>query len=515
MKKNKNLVALIFILVAIGFFTSYPLLSPASAIEPQIHWSNESLISLLNLTLTAADPSIATDSQGNVHIIWMQKLSNIIGEVFYTKLDKFGNTIISNQQLTNFNSTYGFFSSIAVDKFDNIHIVWMYDLIGSTLHGTRYTRLYANGTIAVNGVLLPGSGTGDPQLSVDNLGNINVAWRGDHDVYYGKFDNQGNLLVPIYSVYNAGIFEPLVIKLATDNNGFSYLMWMEEFVANSTSRVAHVKYSYIDQFGNVLINGSQLDIGMGGSDYPAIAIDKQNNVIFSWNSDYNNASGIYLSKINSNGTFLINKKLVLPNVGNDGIVVNSLGRIGIFGQGRVFSQLDSLGNIIIGPTIMGAGQIYSPKFASDRQGNIHIVWHEGQYRTARVKYQRSLNPSNIVMLGSPRVGSSVNFLLQESYDLKANYVLGMSTNISQGVTLPDGRITPLDNTPLLQTSLTNPQSIGLYNSIGRLRINQSKVTLAIPNIPSLSNSTFYTSFVTLDSNGNVVSISDAFEFTVI
>ncbi len=514
MKKNKNLLLLGLILIGIAFATSYPSLSPASAIMPQIPWSNETLISNFN-NLTAADPVVATDSQGNAHIIWMQKTSNLIGEIFYTKLDKFGNTIIHNRQLTNFSGVYGFPLSMAIDRFDDIHMAWIWDVTGTSLHGIRYLRMDSNGNIILNDSILQNApGT---EIATDSQGNIIVVGNGDNEIYYAKYDNQGNVLTPRTLVTNTSQFEPLNLKVSVDENDLTYITWMEEFYpSGSSSRIAHIKYSSVDSNGNVIVNGYHLDNGMNQSTNPAIAIDGQNNVLFSWDSTFNNTSGIYLSKINSNGTFLINKKFITGSGGNAVLAVNPIGRISLITQGKMFSQLDQAGNFIIFPVNLGSSQSYSLKGSSDRQGNIHLVWHEGpSFNNVRVKYQRSLNPAAITMQGTPIVGRRVNFILEDIYNLKSNYVLGLSTNISQGITLPDGRILPLDNTPMLQTSLNNPQSIGLSNSIGRLRINQSKVTWAIPNNSSLSNTTLYTSFVTLDSNGGIVSISDPLTFTII
>jgi len=127
----KRLIISLFVSLFIFLFSLT--LTVAQSVGPQLLWSNATLISAYNATEDAMDPSIATDSQGNVHIIWSQKLSLYIGEIFYTKLDRFGNTIVSNRQLTNFSGFPGLSSSIAVDKYDNIHIVWAYDQIGSSI----------------------------------------------------------------------------------------------------------------------------------------------------------------------------------------------------------------------------------------------------------------------------------------------------------------------------------------------------------------------------------------------
>ena len=151
----------------------------------------------------------------------------------------------------------------------------------------------------------------------------------------------------------------------------------------------------------------------------------------------------------------------------------------------------------------------------DRQGNNHLVWFDG-LSPRQVKYQKSLNPATLIMQGIPKVGFPVKFILQDIYNLNGNYLFGLSTNISQGITLLDGRKFPLDDNSLLQGSFYTPKAIGLSNSSGLLNSNnQATVSFDIPNIPSLSGLNLYASFITLNSTGTVISISDPINLTIL
>jgi len=527
-EKNKDFIGIFLILISIFLFTilfstflsgksagsQLPLLSSQSSTMPQLLWSNVSLISTLNNTLDALNPSIATDSKGNVHIVWAQKLPPVLlGEVFYTKLDKFGNTLVSNRQISNFNGTYAFSSSIAVDKQDNVHIVWEYDKIGRiSLRGTRYTRLDPNGTIVVNGTLLPGTPLGDPQLAIDSQGNIALAWRGRDRIYYGKFDNQGNSLIPVTFFNSSFEGEPLQIKIAIDSEDTVHIVWMEELI----NQDAHTRYSAINSKGSIEVNNFQLDQGLNQSYNPAIAIDRNDNVFVSWDSNNASVRKIYLSKINKNGTFEIDRMPLSTN-GNIAILVDPLEHLDIIWQGQGFTQLDNRGNMIINPTTIGTGGPYwSTKSIVDSQGAIHIVWSDRSLSNAvQVKYRRSLNPATITMTGVPKPGSQIQFMLQDIYNTVGNYTFGFSGGTSQGLNLSDGRKVPLNDDRFLQASLYSPQAIGLNNSTGVLDQNsQATVTFNIPSIP-LGGTKLYGGFVTQDPTGRIISISDPIAFTIL
>ena len=514
MQKNKNILLLSLVLIGMLFFTSSPLLQPAQATSPQLLWSNDTQISNFN-NLTAADPSIVTDSNGNAHIVWMQKTSQLIGELFYSKLDKFGNVIINNRQLTNFSGIYGFPFSIAIDRFDNIHMAWIWDVTGTSLHGIRYVRIDSNGNIIVNDSILQNApGT---EIATDSQGNIIVVGAmGFNDVYYAKYDNQGNLLTPNTLVANTGSWETFNFKVAIDSSDIAYIMWGEELIQSSSSTLSRVKYSSISSNGSILVNGFQLDYGNNYSVNPSLAIDKNNNVVFSWDSLVNGSRNLYLSKRMSNGTFVIDKKQLGVISANWIVLTDPLGRISLLDANQNFIQLDSLGNIIIPLTHIALAQTSLIKASSDRQGNIHLVWNDGVYNSLEVKYRKSLNPATLFMQGVPRHGSKVKFKLQDIYNINGSYVFALSTGVSQGINLPDGRKIPLNNDWLFSASISSPQSVGLSRSTGVLDMNnQASVTLAVPNTPSLRGTTVYGSFITQDSAGKIITISDAINFTII
>lgn len=502
----------IFLIILLSIFVSSPLVSSQSA--PQIHWSNESLISSSNnSTLLSMDPSITTDSQGNVHIIWMQRVSRHIGEVFYSKLDKFGNIVISNRQLTNFSGVSGFRSSISVDKWDNVHMIYDYDKTGTSLHGAMYLRLDHSGNIVVNGTLLPRN-TISSELAVDGQGNLHIA----NGFIYQKFDNLGNALIPEISLANITQWNPLEPEIVVDSNDNAHIVWMEEST-QSSNPTTHIKYSKIDSSGNIVVHNLQLDTGLNYSQTPSIAIDKQDNIYISWFSSNGSVNSNYLSKINKNGTFSIDRKPFTSESVGDGVIgVDPLGNINFIGRGQGFIQLNSTGDLIIGPFVMAIPIGSSaPEMTVDRQGALHFVWHvvDNEIGRYQIDYRRSLNSATLRVIGVPKPGSQIQFVLQDIYNVNGNYTFGFSGGISPGLNLSDGRKVPLKDDDFLRASLYTPQAIGLIGSTGILnQYSQATVTFNIPNIP-LSGTKLYGGFVTQDSTGKIISISDPVAFTIL
>jgi hypothetical protein len=77
----------------------------------------------VRVTFSSVDsffPSIAIDSNNNVHITWRDDRDGN-AEIYYTKLDNNGNTLVDDKRLT-FNSAYSEHPSIAIDSDNNVHI---------------------------------------------------------------------------------------------------------------------------------------------------------------------------------------------------------------------------------------------------------------------------------------------------------------------------------------------------------------------------------------------------------
>jgi len=65
-------------------------------------------------------PTVASDSQGNVHVVWSENTNHL----FYKLLDARGNVLIDSTRISNAGQVKAWHPDIAVDSNDFVHIVW-------------------------------------------------------------------------------------------------------------------------------------------------------------------------------------------------------------------------------------------------------------------------------------------------------------------------------------------------------------------------------------------------------
>ena len=75
-------------------------------------------------------PAVAVDSKGNAHIVWQDlreeiRIFPVNFEVYYLKLDDNGNVLVPERRLTLADTRYSLGPSIAVDREDRVHVLWI------------------------------------------------------------------------------------------------------------------------------------------------------------------------------------------------------------------------------------------------------------------------------------------------------------------------------------------------------------------------------------------------------
>ncbi len=133
-------------------------------------------------------PSLAMDSNNNVHIAWVDYRDGNY-EIYYTKLDNNGNTLVDDRRLT-FDPASSWFPSLAIDSNNNVHIAW-----GDYRDGNSeiyYTKLDNNGNTLVDDrrLTFDPADSGDPSLALDSNNNVHIAWDdyrdGNYEIYYKR-----------------------------------------------------------------------------------------------------------------------------------------------------------------------------------------------------------------------------------------------------------------------------------------------------------------------------------------
>ncbi|MBA7511255.1 hypothetical protein ES705_03246 [subsurface metagenome] len=264
------------LIVSMSILVLCTMAMPAMA---QITWSSD--IRLTTTDQESINPSIAVDSNDNIHIAWGDQ-RDIYFEIYYTKLDNNGATLVDDTKLTT-TTYYSWKPSIAVDSNDNIHIVWQDKRDGA--YEIYYTKLDNNGNTLVDDTRLTTT-TYDsqyPSIAVDSNNNIHIVWQDKRDdpitkweIYYTKLNNNGNTLVDdtrLTTTTESSQYS----SIAVDSNDNIHIAWDDQRDGNY-----EIYYTKLDNNGNTLVDDTRLTNDSQYSYNPKIALDSNNNIHITW-----------------------------------------------------------------------------------------------------------------------------------------------------------------------------------------------------------------------------------------
>ncbi len=136
----------------------------------------------------SANPAVSADSASNVHIVWQDDTPGN-NEVYYKKSTDGGVAWTASKRLT-WNSGVSASPAVASDSAGNVHVVWQDDTPGA--HDIYYKKSSDSGDIWGTGQRLTWNSGGSmyPAVAVDSLGNIHLVWAddtpGNAEIYYRK-----------------------------------------------------------------------------------------------------------------------------------------------------------------------------------------------------------------------------------------------------------------------------------------------------------------------------------------
>jgi BNR repeat-like domain len=137
---------------------------------------------------TPRAPQIATDSSGNINVVWQDDTPGN-DDIFFSRSSDGGATFSTPQNLSN-DPGASDTPQIVVDSSGNINVVWQDNTPGNSV--IFYTRSSDGGATFSTPQNLsndPGDSAG-PQIVVDSSGNINVAWAdntpGNYDIFFTR-----------------------------------------------------------------------------------------------------------------------------------------------------------------------------------------------------------------------------------------------------------------------------------------------------------------------------------------
>lgn len=367
------------------------------------------------------NPTIATDSRGDVYISWSDKSSGN-NEIYIKKWNQtigwveLGQYSASSGGLSN-NSGESLRPTIGIDKKNGIvYVAWEDNSNGTEeiyikqWDGTYWTEV---GTASANGSGISNTFDGIssyPSLAVDSLGNVIVAWREltwneidkytYDDIYVKKWNRTSRRWeeIGLSSASNRGISNTAYSRapsLAIDSANNPIVSWSDyyreiiEKDGGATTPIYHyeiytkrwdgVNWSEMGQ-NSASMNG--ISPATGEADFPSIAISSNNIPYIAWH-DKNTITGnyeIYLKMWN--------------NVGWVDVGTNSASYGGLSND---------------------SGKSLFPILAADKRGSIYVVWSDDTSSNAEI-YIKKWAGSNWSDVGANSTsGGGISGTLGNSY----------------------------------------------------------------------------------------------------
>ncbi|MBI5787606.1 MAG: hypothetical protein HZA78_01955 [Candidatus Schekmanbacteria bacterium] len=410
---GKQILSVVFTMV-LAMLLLTPCLSAAAE-----EW--QTVVGATRLTSAIGDSQIsgvAVDGFGNIHIAW-HDYRHGTGEIYYTKLDNNGNTLVDDTRLTYGGSSYGIVKSLApslgVDSLGNIHIAWT-DYRDSDWE-IYYTKLDNNGNTLVDDTRLTSAWAQSysPSLGIDISDNIHITWEdwrdGNPEIYYTKLDNNGNTLIDDTRLtYDSAWSE--TPELGMDDFDNVHITWREQRDGNR-----EIYYTKLDNNGNTLVDDTRLTFTSSLSDEPKLGVDSSGNVHIAWYDDRDGNQEVYYTKLDNNGNTLVDDARLTYSSGDAWAInlnVDNHNNIHVVwadtrdGNYEIYyTKLDNNGNTLVDDTRLTSDNAYSyyPNLLADNSGDIHIVWTEGMDSDGEAYYTKGEIGTASAVVITPAIGN--------------------------------------------------------------------------------------------------------------
>jgi len=255
--------------------TNYRLLYAYSNDEGQT-WSSPEQIS----DFGSGRAAIASDSQGNIHIVYSSYGDYAYRVIFYKKKTASGWEEEEAVNIPDYDQTY---PVIAIDSQDNIHLVWTGQGLGNNFDVTNiyYRKKEQSGWGSIELVSDESEYQGDwigADMAIDSNGNIHVAWEGyNKDSWYNLFYRKKSSgkweSIETINDYDLTNTECYSLSIALDSNNNPLIAW-EGY--DYDSDLAEINYSE-------KVAGSWQTTTLAESDnavQPSITLDRKDGIIY-------------------------------------------------------------------------------------------------------------------------------------------------------------------------------------------------------------------------------------------
>ena len=197
-------------------------------------------------TASDAQTTVASDSEGNVHVVWTRNNQHL----YYSMLSPRGETLIDATQITNPGLHKVWHPDMVIDDTDRIHIVWadksgqykiMYTSLNPYLSPMDGMAAEDSSISQIDDTILSmrAQDRDWPSIDVDSRGNLHIAWQDSYDELQMFFNQPQIYYTMIQPEFDAGniltLFEDTLLTpiighkghpdIVVDSNDLVQIAW--------------------------------------------------------------------------------------------------------------------------------------------------------------------------------------------------------------------------------------------------------------------------------------------------
>ncbi|TFF85845.1 MAG: hypothetical protein EU551_03150, partial [Promethearchaeota archaeon] len=358
-----------------------------------LSWLPATQISYSGSSDDAMYPDVAVDNTGSIHIVWEDDSDDYDFDIYYKKWDA---SIGKFSSIKDISASSGDSRKPAItsDSQENIHVVWMQSDILYRMWNKSTESWEASEVIGPSYCY-------NPDIAVDIYGNIHVVWYKSYDIYYNYLNATTGLWGSPTIIYNE--FNSINPRIATDYLGNLHVAWLlyyddilymmknattglwSDYEVISTDSASSTYYPSIavDGLGNVhIVWHDNDDINGAGTEYD-IFYRMLNMTKGVW-SGHVNSTDVISDRVTSYDTpYSINPDIGADNFGNVYVIWSEFDFSSDYMEYGIVYRKYNKTSKSWEPMQLVYGSSYDNSdmgsIAVDMDGNSYVAWQEDDY----------------------------------------------------------------------------------------------------------------------------------------